>query len=73
MAMAKDKEIKIKVSPTYSTEAEAAVLGSLILKNEAFDEISTLLCADDFFNHQHKIIFEGISRLLQLEIGRAHV
>lgn len=66
MAMAKDKEIKIKVSPTYSTEAEAAVLGSLILKNEAFDEISTLLCADDFFNHQHKIIFEGISRLLQL-------
>ncbi|KYK82811.1 DNA helicase [Aggregatibacter actinomycetemcomitans serotype e str. SC936] len=57
---------QIKAKPVFSVEAEAAVLGSLILKNELFDEVSTLIHADDFFNYIHKIIFEGIVHLLQL-------
>ena len=64
--MTKEKPNKIKANPVYSAEAEAAVLGSLIIKNDTFDEISTLVCADDFFNYIHKIIFEGIVHLLQL-------
>jgi replicative DNA helicase len=64
--MTKEKIPQIKAKPVFSVEAEAAVLGSLILKNELFDEISTLIHADDFFNYTHKIIFEGIVHLLQL-------
>ncbi|MBN6077304.1 replicative DNA helicase [Aggregatibacter actinomycetemcomitans] len=64
--MTKEKPNKIKANPVYSAEAEAAVLGSLIIKNDTFDEISTLVCADDFFSYIHKIIFEGIVHLLQL-------
>ncbi len=64
--MAKEKITQIKAKPVFSVEAEAAVLGSLILKNELFDEVSTLIHADDFFNYIHKIIFEGIVHLLQL-------
>ena len=63
--MTKEKIPQIKAKPVFSVEAEAAVLGSLILKNELFDEISTLIHADDFFNYTHKIIFEGIVHLLQ--------
>ena len=63
--MTKEKIPQIKAKPVFSVEAEAAVLGSLILKNELFDEISTLIHADDFFNYTHKIIFEGTVHLLQ--------
>ena len=48
--MAKEKITQIKAKPVFSVEAEAAVLGSLILKNELFDEVSTLIHADDCFN-----------------------
>ena len=40
--MTKEKIPQIKAKPVFSVEAEAAVLGSLILKNELFDEISKL-------------------------------
>jgi replicative DNA helicase len=64
--MTKEKIPQIKAKPVFSVDAEAAVLGSLILKNELFDEVSTLIYADDFFNYTHKVIFEGIVHLLQL-------
>lgn len=66
MTKKKSKKTETQPRPVYSVEAEAAVLGSLIIKNEAFDEISTLISADDFCNFVHKIIFEGIVHLLQL-------
>jgi replicative DNA helicase len=64
--MTKEKIPQIKAKPVFSVDVEAAVLGSLILKNELFDEVSTLIYADDFFNYTHKVIFEGIVHLLQL-------
>ena len=66
MTKKKSKKTETQPRPVYSVEAEAAVLGSVIIKNEAFDEISTLISADDFCNFVHKIIFEGIVHLLQL-------
>lgn len=45
----------------YSAEAEQSVLGSLLIDNGAFERISTLLAACDFFNHAHRLIFGAIA------------
>lgn len=66
MAKKKNQKTETQPRPVYSVIAEASVLGALILKNELFDEISTLIKADDFCNFIHKIIFEGIEHLLKL-------
>ena len=47
-----------------SIEAESAVIGALIIDNDKFDEIATLLRSDDFYVSAHKVLFEGVSHLL---------
>jgi replicative DNA helicase len=50
--------------PPHSIEAEASVLGGLLLDNTAWDKIADLVRADDFYRADHRIIFEGISKLI---------
>ena len=50
-----------------SIEAESAVIGALIIDNDKFDEIATLLRSDDFYVSAHKVCFEGVSHLLPQE------
>ena len=47
----------------YSTEAEKAVLGGIMLKNEAWDIISDLVKEDDFHKEEHKLIYRTINNL----------
>lgn len=49
----------------YSTEAEASVIGALLLDNEHFDEISTKITASDFYFGVHQVLFKGISALIE--------
>ena len=49
-----------------SLDAESAVIGGLILDNDKFDEISTLLEAEDFYSVANRKIFEGITHLLKM-------
>lgn len=51
-----------------SLEAESAIIGSLLLDNEKFDEISTIVAAEDFYSVVHRKLFEGISHLLKINI-----
>ncbi len=52
----------IKVPP-HSIEAEQSVLGGLMLDNRAWDQIADLLRENDFYRHDHRLIFRVMSRL----------
>lgn len=50
--------------PPHSIEAEQSVLGGLMLDNRAWDQIVDKLREDDFYRHEHRLIFRAMSRLL---------
>ncbi|MEE9344858.1 MAG: replicative DNA helicase, partial [Methylococcales bacterium] len=51
--------------PPHSIQAEQAVLGGLMLDNEAWDKIADKVAEEDFYRKEHKLIFRAISRLAQ--------
>lgn len=50
--------------PPHSIEAEASVLGGLLLDNNAWDRIGDLIKGGDFYRADHRMIFENIARLI---------
>ena len=57
----------INKSPN-SIEAEIAVLGGLILDNEAWEKVADILQVDDFYNQQHRKIYSCIVDLIKDDI-----
>ena len=57
------KEATISQPLPHSVEAEQAVLGGLMLKNEAFESISDVLVEKDFYNKDHQLIFSAMVTL----------
>ncbi|HFD11566.1 MAG TPA: replicative DNA helicase [Crenotrichaceae bacterium] len=53
--------------PPHSIQAEQAVLGGLMLDNEAWDKIADKISEEDFYRKEHKLIFSAIKGLAQLE------
>lgn len=51
--------------PPHSIEAEQSVLGSLMLKPDAWIDVIDILAAIDFYRPEHKIVFEAIDSLWQ--------
>ena len=49
--------------PPHSMEAEQAIVGGLLLDNEAFDNISHVLSEVDFYRIEHRILFQVIAQL----------
>ncbi len=45
-------------------EAEQAVIGSILVSNDIFDEISTLISSINFYDPMHQKIFEAIESLI---------
>ena len=62
--MADDSLASLKLPP-HSVEAEQSVLGGLLLENEALDKIADLIASGDFYRHDHRVIYEHISRLIE--------
>lgn len=60
-----DTEIEQLKIPPNSLEAEQSVIGGLLLENEALDKIADLLAPDDFYRHDHKVIYQHISKLIE--------
>lgn len=52
--------------PPHSIEAEQSVLGGLLLDNAAFEKVTDLLSEDDFYRHDHRMIWHHIARLVNL-------
>lgn len=49
--------------PPHSLEAEQAVLGGLMLENRAWEQIADRLNEEDFYRHDHRLLFRGIKAL----------
>lgn len=47
----------------HSIEAEQAVIGGLMLRNDAFDSIAEVLSDSDFYSRDHQLIFNAMARL----------
>ena len=54
---------KIEELPN-NIEAEQAVIGSILLSNEIFDEINMLVASKNFYDPMHKKIFAAIEKLI---------
>ena len=52
--------------PPHSVEAEQSVLGGLLLEASALDKIADLITDDDFYRHEHRLIYRQIVRLSEL-------
>ena len=51
--------------PPHSLEAEAAVLGGILLDNTALDRVAEHVSAEDFYREAHRKIFRAASELSQ--------
>ena len=51
--------------PPHSIEAEQSVIGGLLLENEALDKVADILSANDFYQHDHKLIYQHIGKLIE--------
>ena len=47
-----------------NVEAEQAVIGSILVTNEIFDEINTIINSSNFYDPMHQRIFEAIESLI---------
>jgi len=45
-------------------DAEQSVIGSILVSNDIFDEISTIISSNNFFDPMHQKIFEAIENLI---------
>ncbi|WP_457329741.1 replicative DNA helicase [Rhizobacter sp. P5_C2] len=52
------------MSAPHSEEAEHSVLGSLLIDNQAFEAVGTILKPEHFYQTDHRAIYETISELL---------
>ena len=62
--LSSDNEIHNLNIPPHSIEAEQSLLGGLMLENVAWDRIADILSDDDFYRHEHKLIFRAIATLI---------
>ncbi|NDY90552.1 replicative DNA helicase [Ideonella livida] len=60
----RDDEVARLRVPPHSIEAEQSVLGGLLLDNGAWDRAADVLSEEDFYRHEHRLIFSAISLLI---------
>jgi len=61
----KDALVEAARVPPQSVEAEQSVLGGLLLDNTAWDRISDIVSAADFYRGDHRLIFQHIGSLIE--------
>ena len=60
-----DEQLDSLKLPPHSIEAEQSVIGGLLLENEALDKVADILSAEDFYQFDHKTIFQHITKLIE--------
>jgi replicative DNA helicase len=60
----RDRQVAQLRIPPHSIEAESSVLGGLLLDNGAWDRVGDLLSENDFYRHEHKLIFTATGGLI---------
>lgn len=61
-----DRQVEDLKIPPHSLEAEQSILGGLMLDNERWDTVTERVTSNDFFNRQHRLIFNEMQRLLEM-------
>ncbi|MDH3714459.1 MAG: replicative DNA helicase [Gammaproteobacteria bacterium] len=56
--------------PPQSVEAEQALLGGLLLSNEAWDNVADRVSESDFYQKEHRLIFRAIGELAEADRPR---
>lgn len=59
----RDLELDAIKTPPHSFEAEQAVLGGLLLDNQAWDRVVERVQEKDFYRHDHQLLFRAIAEL----------
>ncbi len=59
-----DNQLDAIKLPPHSVEAEQSVLGGLLLENTAWERIADLITEQDFYRHDHRLIYRHITKLL---------
>lgn len=57
------KRVEDLKTPPHSNEAEQSVLGGLMLDNQAWEIVADLINEQDFYRHDHALIFRAIAAL----------
>ena len=52
-------------TPPHSIETEQSVLGGLMLDNQAWDKIADIITDEDFYRHDHRLIYHHICKLIE--------
>jgi len=60
LSIVKDKFIELP----NNIEAEQSVIGSILVTNEIFDEISTIISSINFYDPMHQKIYSAIESLI---------
>ncbi|MFM9912413.1 MAG: replicative DNA helicase [Methylophilaceae bacterium] len=60
-----DDSLEFLKLPPHSVEAEQSVLGGLLLENDAWDRVADMIGVEDFYRHDHRLIYSHISRLVE--------
>ncbi len=60
-----DKELAAIKLPPHSVEAEQSILGGLLLENNAWDKIADVIARQDFYRHDHRLIYQSVTKLLE--------
>ena len=64
MPQAKEKAAPIYLKvPPHNIEAEQAIIGGILINNDAMNQILDILSPDDFYREAHMSIFEGMIHL----------
>jgi len=64
--VAADPQLDAIKTPPHSVEAEQSVLGGVLLDTTAWDKIADLIAEQDFYRHEHRLIYRHIARLSDL-------
>ncbi len=59
-----DREVAQLRVPPHSIEAESSVLGGLLLDNTAWDRVADLVSANDYYRHEHQLVYGAIATLI---------
>ncbi len=60
-----DRQLAALKIPPHSIQAEQSVLGGLMLDNETWDKVADRLGEEDFYRHDHQLIFRAIKLLAE--------
>lgn len=71
MAQSRRPPSVVERSLPHNLEAERAVLGAIMLQNDAYELVSPILSGRDFYREAHRRIYEAIDRILEWKDGCA--